>query len=150
MNRYIASIMAMVLSISPAALTREALPQPKELDGCANSLMIGANLTDHKRPRNKMDLKRDQQYAAKAAFTFNAFVNGYIDFAKEAFPGDKEKQKKFFDTLGPRAALRTIAAMIEDLDPAFSSDDVVIELMEPQPDLEEIGETLIIKLLKCI
>ncbi len=142
--------MAMVLSIAPAALTREALTQPKELDGCANSLMIGGNLTDHKRPRNIMDVEKDQQYAAEIAFTFNAFHNDYIEFAKEAFPGDKEKQKKFLETLGPRAALRTIAAMVEDVDPAFSADDVSIALMKLQPDLEEVGETLIIKLLKCI
>jgi murein DD-endopeptidase MepM/ murein hydrolase activator NlpD len=84
---------------------------------------------------------------ARFTFTFNQFAADYEAFAKEAFPDDFDKQTAFLKNRGPRAALRSIAALLEDFDPGFSADDVSRELLKVDADFGKVAKDMITSLL---
>jgi murein DD-endopeptidase MepM/ murein hydrolase activator NlpD len=84
---------------------------------------------------------------ARFTFTFNQFAADYEAFAKEAFPDDFDKQTAFLKNRGPRAALRSIAALLEDFDPGFSADEVSRELLKVDADFGKVAKDMITSLL---
>jgi hypothetical protein len=85
--------------------------------------------------------------AGDFTYAANQFAADYEAYAKEAFPGDPKKQKLFLKYRGQRAVLRSMAAILEDFDSNFSSDDVSRELLKVDADFSMVGKDLIIRLL---